>query len=171
MTYSFVAGNVLTAAQLNALSPVYAIKSANQNIISSATLTNDTDLKVTLVTGVTYRVEVRLSAFSAVTTNDIRVGYTFSGTTGGTGVRAVFGAQIATADVTATLMKAQAGFALTSGVTYGLDGLNNCGIWEDFIITATVGGVLQLQWAQAAIIATNTTVNSGSYIIATPIAM
>lgn len=172
MTFSFAAGAVLTAAQMNALAPVYVIKQVTETVNNSTTLQNDDELALTFnTTGITYDVELRLWVGVGGTTSDIKTAWARTGTLTAMANRVVLGPQIATADATATLMNTTAGYALTSSVAYGCDGTHNEFVLEKFIIRVDVAGVLTLQWAQNAAVAVNTTVLAGSSLIATPIAM
>lgn len=172
MAFSFVAGNILTAAQMNQIGPLFVIKQVTETVNNSTTLQNDDELALTFnTTGITYDVELRLWVGVGGTTSDIKTAWARTGTLTALANRCVLGPQIATADASATLANMQAGFALTSSVPYGCDGTHNEFVMEKFIIRVDVVGTLTLQWAQNAAVAVNTTVVSGSSLIATPIGM
>lgn len=180
MTYSFVAGNVLTAAQLNALAPVYVIKQSTQTIASSTVQANDAELVVALATGKTYLITCRLvvGSTSGAATGDIAVSWTRTGTLNQVGARHCTGPSIATTDVSGTataavtvgVLRRSGGHALTTAVNYGNDGTNTAAVEETFIIQAAASGNLQLQWAQNSSVANGTTVIAGSYLMAEVIA-
>lgn len=161
--------NVLTAAQLNALLPAYVIKQANQSVTSSTTLVNDSELVYALTAGRTYHVRCGLIANGA-TGGDIKVAWATTGTISMLSSRSCTGPGVSTAttaDTTARVSASQTG--LTTAFSYGTDGTLQTGITEEFIVTCTVGGNLQLQWAQNASSGTATTVGSGSWILLIPI--
>lgn len=176
MTYSFVAGNVLTAAQLNALAPVYVIKQSTQTVSASAVLVNDAELVVTLTAGKTYLITARLVC-GVTAAGDIQVAWTRTGTLNQVGARHCTGPSINTTDVSGTaaaavtvgVLRRSGGHALTTGVNYGVDGTSTSAIEETFIIQAVATGNLQMQWAQNAASGTSTVV-AGSYLIAEVIA-
>lgn len=164
----FVAANVLTAAQLNALLPIYIVKGASESVTSSTTFQNDDELAIPMVAGRTYAVKCCLIVNGA-TAGDIKTAWTTSGTITLAGQRVVQGpgvSVVSAADTTAVMLMTS---ALTNTVTYGTDGALHNGIVEEFIVTCTVSGTLTLQWAQATSSGTATTVGSGSWILATPI--
>lgn len=173
----FVAGNVLPAASLNALLPIYIIKLATETVTNSVTLQDDDELKVTLVAGRTYLIQLR--AICGVTAaQDIKMAWLRTGTLNHAGARMCTGPSINTTDVSGTapaattvgVIRRSGGHSLTTAVNYGLDGTSTAAIEETFIIQVDVTGVLTLQWAQnTAAAATSATVIAGSYIIATPI--
>jgi len=170
MSYSFVAGNVLTAAQMNLLAPVYVIKQADQTVSASTTLVNDSELALSFsTTGVTYYVETRLG-FTAPTAGDIKVAYARTGTLTQMAVRSVLGPTLGTTDNSNTAVVMQHGYALASAVSYGGDGTHTGYLEEKFFIRVDVAGILTVQWAQAAA-SGSTVVKAGSTIMATPVAM
>lgn len=176
MTYSFVAGNVLTAAQLNALAPINVFKQSTQTVSASTTLVNDAELAVTLTAGKTYLITLR--AICGVTAaGDIKMQWARTGTLNHVGARMCTGPSINTTDVSGTaaaattvgVVRRSGGHSLTTSVNYGLDGTSTAAIEETFAIQVDVTGVLTLQWAQNAASGTSTIV-AGSYLIAEVIA-
>jgi hypothetical protein len=164
----FVAGNVLTAANLNALLPVYVIKQATETVTNSSTLQNDDELVLSLPTGRVYHIRcVLICGITAA--QDIKTAWSTTNVTH-VGSRSCRGPGVSTAGVGDTTMRSSGGHALTTAVSYGLDGTSTSYIDEEFIVSTSGTGTVQLQWAQnAASAATSATVVSGSYIIATPI--
>ncbi len=171
----FVAGNVLTAAQLNALLPVYVIKLATETVNNSAVLQNDDELVVALSAGRVYRVDLFMQVGGA-TIPDIQVKWTNTGTMTQVGSRICMGPSINTTDVSATSAAATTVGVLacrtvsfSTSTPYGTDTTTTTAIHETMLISCTVAGNLQVQWAQNVANASNTTVQAGSYLIATPI--
>lgn len=164
----FVAGNVLTAAQLNALLPTYVVKQGAESVTSSTTFQNDDELFVSLTAGRSYLVRCALIVNGA-TGGDIKTAWTTTGTITLTGQRICQGPGVSTttaADTTAVMLMTN---ALTNTLIYGTDGSLHNGVMEEFMVSCTVSGVLTLQWAQNASSGTATIVGAGSWIIATPI--
>lgn len=167
----FVAGNVLAAADLNRLLPLSVFKSATETVNNSTTLQNDDELALSFTTtGITYLVELRAIVGPGGTTSDIKFAWARTGTLTQMTTRSILGPQAATTDVSATSLRAQGGFALGTSVQYGCDGASNGYVEEKFMIRVDVAGTLTLQWAQQAAVAVNTTVVSGSTLIAYPVA-
>jgi hypothetical protein len=175
MTYSFVAGNVLTAAQLNALAPVCKFKQSTQTS-TTTTIASDTELTVTLTAGKTYLITLR--AICGVTAaGDIKMQWLRTGTLNHVGSRMCTGPSINTTDVSGTaaaattvgVLRRSGGHSLTTAVNYGLDGTSTAAVEETFAIQVDVTGDLTLQWAQNAASGSSTVV-AGSYLIAEVIA-
>jgi hypothetical protein len=147
-------------------------KTVTQSVTNSITLVDDSELQVNLDVGL-YRVELNMIATSAVTTPDIQVMWTFSGTA--TSQRQVIGPGPGNNDVTGSTTTAGSGIIRSSShnlgtaVRYGVDGNATSMITEDILFTVTVAGVLKLQWAQAVANATSTNVPSGARIYVTPL--
>lgn len=146
-----------------------AIKNADTNRASTIAPSNDPDLTVTLRPNVRYRVVAEIGATGA-TGGDIRVCWGTTGTIATVANRRVIGPAVATTDSAATSVRAQTGWALTTNVQYGCDGVAAGLIQESFIVDGGAsGGVLTLQWAQGTSSGTNTTVKSNSSLVASPI--
>lgn len=181
MTYSFVAGNVLTAAGLNNLSPVYVLKQAAETVTNSAVLQNDDELLVVLAASKVYKITLNLVFGTSVNTSDIKLAWTISGTLSHVGSRTCRGPSISTTDqgasaaaaITVGVLRSSGGHGLGTAVSYGNDGAaNTSAVEEAFVISGGAsGGTLTLQWAQnTAAAATTATVVAGSYLIAEVIA-
>lgn len=181
MTYSFVAGNVLTAAQLNALAPVYVLKQAAETVTNSAVLQNDDELLVVLAANKVYKITLNLVFGCSVNTADIQIAWNATGTLTHSGSRTCRGPSVATTDqgataaaaVTVGVLRSSGGHALSTAVSYGSNGTQNTSAVEEALVISggASGGTLTLQWAQnAAALATTTTVVAGSYLIAEVIA-
>lgn len=164
----FVALSTLTAAQLNALLPTYVIKQADQSVTSSTTLVNDSELVLALSAGRTYLVRCGLLVGGA-TAGDFKTAWVNTGTITLIGTRVAQGPGVSTSAVGDTTARESAHTALTTALAYGTDSTVQSGIVEEMIVSCTVAGNLQLQWAQNASSATATTVAAKSWLIATPI--
>lgn len=167
---TFAAGQKLTAANLNSIVGMQAIKTAGQSVTNSTVLVNDNELFLDFTSaqvGRSYLVTATVSYTSASATPGIRIAYARTGTLTNMATRYVLGAQTATANLSNTAVRTNQGFALATNVGYGTDaGLNNGGLVETFIIRVDVAGRLTLQWAQNVANASATTVNSSSSLVA-----
>lgn len=169
MAISWATGDSITASKLQDMVPVYAVKNGDTSRASTITPTNDADLTLTLRPGVTYRVVAEIGCTGA-TAGDIRLCWAVTGTITTITNRRIIGPQVATTDSTATSVKIQTGWALTSNVQYGTDGVAAGYIQETFIVAAGAsGGVLTLQWAQGTSNATGTVLKANSSVVAIPI--
>jgi hypothetical protein len=160
----YVAGQVLTAAELNSWTPTVALKTAGLARNSTAVLAADPDLVVTLLANCRYRINVNLG-FDGPAAADISIGFARTGTVGlvssSTG-REYVGPDTGTASVvSATSMRVQKATTATpdGGIAYGSTGGVSPGvIREEFWVDAGAsGGTLTLTWAQAVSNAGNTT--------------
>lgn len=167
MSFPWSAGELVTAAKLNLHNDKYVIKSALQNVISSTVLVNDTDLFVDLDAGRTYEVELNIGC-SGDPTADIKVAYTTTGTITLAAFRTCFGPALATTNIADTTFRTGQA-ALATAVPYGVTASVGKA-WETFIVSCTVAGRLQMQWAQNASVAVNTVVAAQSWLRARPIA-
>ena len=162
---SFVSGTTWydrwTGAKWLPITPVQAVKTANQIINNSTTFTNDLHLFVPIPTlNSTYAIEATI-AYVSTAVADIKLqftvpagsGFNFGGygaaTTGGT-----------TGD---------ANFSWATNVSYGGSGSDMVAILQGTLISGGTAGNLQLQWAQNTLEATNTTVYSRSWLRLTAI--
>lgn len=162
----FTAGTVATANAANSIVGLSAFKTVAQNSVVT-TLANDNELFIdfaTLNVGRTYLITLSVG-YIAPTLGDIKIAYVRTGTLTQLGSRMVLGAQAATTDHTNTAVRMQSGFALTTAVPYGGDGVSNGYLTETFALRIDAAGRLTMQFAQNAASGT-TTVNSGSYLTA-----
>ena len=165
----FTAGNVLTAAQLNALNG-YVLKTADQSVTSSSTLTNDTHLLYTIGATGTYIVDLWLYGTSAANNaGDLKIAFTFpTGTmhfgTAGPSVNLLSGS----ADVSEWF----ANLSATSGTTFTNVGLSTTVSQTHIhgILIATATGTLRMQWAQFASNANASTLQAGSHMLVRQVA-
>lgn len=166
MTVSFSAGQLLTAAQMTVLCPVYTVKTLNQVVTNSVTLVNDADLVFTLLPNQTYAIDWDLLASSSAGVHGIDIGYAVSGTVAIV-ARSGMGPAVGTvAGSTGGNMRAFAFASLLAG-GYGTD-TSGVAIREHTIWAAGVsGGTVTLKFAQDTLgAATTTTLLAGSNAIA-----
>lgn len=179
MALTWLAGEKMTAAKMNARLAIYVDKSAGaQSIASSTLLTNDTALVLTLLPSRVYEVTCHLSV-TGPSAADIKLQWVLG--TGVTGVieRAARGPTLSTTDVTggataATTVgvnRASSSHAFTTFNSYGLDGTNPSDVVEQFVVSTAASGTmtLQLQWAQRVSDAVATVVGVDSYLLAVPV--
>jgi hypothetical protein len=146
-------------------------KLSAQVVTSSTTLVNDTDLAWPLLAG-TYRIELFVHASSPSDVPDLRSAWTFVGGTIGSNGRSVFGPGVNTTAAegqSAGSVSRASGHGFATAVQIGLDaGLSASVLHEDMLVTVTVPGTLQWQWAQGASNANATTVSTASRMYVTP---
>lgn len=136
------------------------IKPANQNITSSTTLTNDTDLTFTLAANTSYVVNGGLFATSASATPDIKIGFTVP--TGAT-MDIAYMSQTGnnrTAELLETTNTPSSNIPIAANQTTIIQVFGS-------IVTGGSGGTLQLKWAQNTSNATATTMKQGSFMTVT----
>lgn len=157
------AGATLSASTLSALitelRPVYARKTADETINSSATLQNDDALSLSMVANAVYEFRLRATVNSG-TTPDIKVGFTYP--TGTTLTYDIFEGETpsgaASAVITGPYTEATASIAFS---TTGSD--QPCHV-AGLISVASTAGTFQVQWAQNTSDAGSTIVRAGSYL-------
>lgn len=138
--------------------PLFARKTSNQAITSSASLTNDTALLIpNLVANAVYRVELSVQYFSAAsgTTPGLQVDFTLP----------------AAADVgfMSYELTGQLGRALTNGAVTGITATTSISFlkMDGLLVMSATAGPLQFRWAQNVSSGSHTTVASGSYLLLT----
>ena len=145
-------------------------KLTSQAVTSSTTLVNDTDLAWLLSPGA-YRIELFAHASSPSDVPDLRSAWAFSGTLAGNG-RSVMGPGVNTTAAegqSAGSVSRSSGHGFATAVQIGLDaGLAASVLHEDLLVTVTVAGTLQWQWAQGTSNANATTVSTASRMYVTP---
>lgn len=149
---AYVAGQVLTAAELNSWLPVLALKTAATSRTSAPTPTADPDLSVTLLAGCRYRVEVNLGV-DGPTAADIQINYALTGTVTQSGAatgRELVGPPTSVSSSTDTTMRNQKSGTSqpTTAVTYGT--LTTATVIREvfFVDGGASGGTLTLLWSQ-----------------------
>ena len=146
--------------------PIHVYKPADEQVVSSVTAQNDDDLKFTAVAGKKYLFELFLSIDGGAA-RDFQFRFTHPGGTLVYGVHGPSINSIATTGNTATDMNV---FSETN--TSGTSTLKDLGLSDDLEVMAwvvgsydcTVGGVLQLQWAQSVSSASQVSIKKGSYL-------
>lgn len=161
LTNKTLASPVLTGVR----SIQYAQKAADQNLTSSITMTNDSDLFVSLVANATYKVEIYGSCKSPA--NGLQTSWSVPA--GTTGVKMCIGPTSIVADGQNrgdTRMRIQAATAFTTAITYSVDLTVQTVVQETGLIsTAGTAGTFNWQWAQITSSATAATMFTGSYMI------
>jgi hypothetical protein len=147
----------------------FAYKTADQDITSSTTLTDDTHL-TGLALGIGKWVICATFMSSGAAAGDVKIAWAFSGTAV-SAFRAGEGPAAASTDVlgaTAQPFRASVAgatsAAITSATPYGVDGTNRSFIQESGLLLVTVAGNLKVQWAQNASSVTLTRMHQGSFI-------
>lgn len=155
------AGQRVTAALLSAMQVNLVRKTSDQAVSNSTTLVNATDLSVILAANATYLLKLRAS-YSASTTGDIK--FSWAAPSGAVVQRYVLGPASGTTDTTTTTVQMRRRSSTASPA--GGDGTGNFSTYqEDISVQTTVGGALQLQFAQNTADPSNsTTLRADSYI-------
>lgn len=173
------AGNIIYASDINDLSPVSAIKTADESVNSAGTgttLQNDNHLVATLRANTNYQVDLVLLATQAAagTGTDIKCAWTFPA--GCTLDLAVVGAHTAWVATAGAALEVE--WAAWQNATSSPSGTVSFGTIQTVVFsyhvrgTIRVGataGALQFQWAQQNSSASDLTVKAGSSLILTPL--
>lgn len=176
MTYA--AGDKPTAAQLNAMLPRWAIKTADESVNSGSTgttLQNDDTLLVAVDANATYKVDLHLLASQAAAgAIDLKTAWTFP--TGCTLDLIVVAPHTAWPPAVATDLETE--WATWQNVTSSPSGTISFGTVNGTVFSYHVRGTirvgstagnLQFQWAQNTSSASNVTVKSGSSLVLSPL--
>ncbi len=144
--------------------PYWRNKTIAETVTNSAVLQNDDDFGFTLPVG-TWSVTLWLHAFlTAGVAADIKTAWTNTGTMTVI-ARSCLGPAVGSASVDDGNVRST-GHNLGTSVPYGLDAATTGVIREELLITVTVAGTLQLQWAQnTATVGVGTTCSVGSRVI------
>ena len=136
--------------------PIKVAKTANQVVNNSTTLVNDLHLVAALPAINTYYHVAIIARYTSSTTADIKFSLTLpagaTGFIGGPGLTTAAAGQTADADFEAVTIPAVRPYGGAGGATFTLVTLNAT------ILTGANAGNCQLQWAQNALDATNTTI-------------
>lgn len=172
---AFSAGMTLTAADLIRPLPLFAIKAADESVISSTTLQNDNELFAAVAANTSYRLDLALLVTEATgITADIKLAWTMP-----SGCRldaAAIGAHVNWTGVTSALevefsswqgetsspTSAKSFGTINAGIVFGIQ-------IRGIVAVGANSGTLQLQWAQNASVAENVTVKAGSSLVLTPL--
>jgi hypothetical protein len=151
---TFAAGDKPTAAQIEDIRGLRVYKTVVETIISSSTLQNDDELFLSVAASTTYRFLARL-VYTSGTTPDIKFGFTYP--TGTTATYTLLGIASGGATLSAFHQNETSVSALEGGTGQAC---LMTGTWT----TSTTAGVIQLQWAQNTLTASNTQVLAGSFL-------
>ena len=157
------AGQEITAAFLNSIAPLNAVRSSTQSHTSNTTLSNDDTLFLALAANATYSIEL-LMLYSGGTlgSSDLKWAFTLpSGASGGGATDHITpGAVYAT----------QATDLVTASNSANQCATNGAGVPQAATVTATLftssAGTLHLQWAQVSSSGTATIMAVGSSLLA-----
>lgn len=147
----WVPGQVLAAADVNRwFVPDMSVKTADQNVISSTTLVNDTQLFQAVEANATYTFQLMISYLSTACQFKICM----SGPSGWSGMSCLLGGGTV-AGTTRSMPPATCNYA-SYGWAVPL-------MWWGTIITSSTAGTIHFQFAQDVSTATNTTCQAGSF--------
>lgn len=166
MSIALLSGMKLTPARLNALTPMYREKTADQPKTNN-TLANDTHLFCPVEANATYTFEfVLLHGTATSNTPDFKAALTFP--SGCTADWSIIGLDTATGGTFGNLSVNAWQGSTTSGASISR-GLTNSGVTMSLLRgrlkVGVVAGTLQLQWAQATTTAETTTLYAGSHLL------
>ena len=145
-------------------------KTADQNIISSTTLTNDTHLLFTAVAGQAYVGEVICFFTTSSSAIDAKVGFSFPAGTMSFGANAMdpaVGAGVIGSGIWGAFSSATSGTSALGGGVASADTL----VRVPFTFLCTTGGTVQFMWAQNTSTATNLTLKLNSNLQAIRVAV
>lgn len=160
-----LAGDTITASDINDVTVKYITKSANESVTSSATPQDDNDFVVALPVGV-WRIEIIIS-YTCATTGDIMTKWTTTGTITSLG-RWVLGGGTSMTVVTDETMRMQ-GASIGTGLIFNGNGTNSNIVREEVLVDVSVAGNLQFQWSQGTSDVTATTVTTASRMFVTKV--
>lgn len=151
------AGSRLYASTLSSLitelRPVTVRKTANETVNNSTTLQNDDELAIAVEANLTYDFDCEL-IYNSGATPDLKFGWTYpSGLTMFYAVYAAGGGTFLGYNEIETSVPAVDGAGAAVGV-----------LLKGTVFVSATAGTLQLQWAQQTLNASNTIVQTGSYI-------
>lgn len=155
------AGQVIRASDTEVL---WALKASDESVTSSATLQNDDSLLLSVEANATYELAAHI-AYVGNTTGDIKFAFTWpSGSTlywsgkGGVESDAGYGASGSTRQSVSFGDASGTAVAYTGSTTVLSVHIMGC------LVTSSIAGTLQLQWAQNTSNGTATTVKAGSFL-------
>lgn len=174
MALSFTAGQLVTAAELNLLVPLYAVKVSSQTVTATTTLVNDNDITFTLSPFQTYEIQLNMgvSQVHGTTGEGVRTAWAVTGTPTvvarfGGGPLEVTNAAGNTNNTAVKIYQFNSFAAATMGAT-------DAGAWvqERVVVSSGLsGGTITLQFAQSvAQAATSVTMLSGTYAVCRAVA-
>lgn len=165
MALTVAANTPATAAQYNALIPVFIQKASDEIVNASTVMQNDNDFTFALAAGTTYVIDLYLHITGAEAA-DFRSDWATNGTASVV-ARHVLGAALTMTDVLDTNVNMAAQAALTDSLT-GVDAAGISSLRENLVATGGAsGGSVFFRWAQNVSTGSDTTVKgTTSYLIA-----
>lgn len=171
---TFNAGQTVTADLLNsalaAVTPLWALKTANETVTSSAVLQNDDQLFLSPAVSTTYDLELCIYHFVAGSIIDMNAAFTFPANAtlsiGALGPDTSLGAGL-----TNSTGQYAAGAGDTSTPTLTISfgsGSNIFSMIKGTLVMGATTGTLQFQWCQNSSNAAGLTIYAGSYLKLTP---
>jgi hypothetical protein len=176
VTISFSVLQQVTAAQLNLLCPMTAVKASTQSVTNSVTLVNDNDIVFTLLANTRYMVEANLVAQSSATTGNLRLAWAVTGTVAAVASgqeRMVQGSpDTATAAPDSMLVQSRAFSLGTNNLNTMSTASTNYYVREVLLLDGGAsGGTIQLQFAQFTAVASNAVrLMAGSFAVCRAVA-
>jgi hypothetical protein len=145
--------------------PIFTKRATDQTFTQSSVTPQDTGIEAVLIAGVTYKIEI-FTNWTFTSTEGCRLHLAYSGTLAPSG-----GTSWLTGGGTISNWNGISGTSGADGFNSDLTktGVSTTQIGTCMIYTATTGGTLKLQGAQAVSGATNTVLKAGSYMIVTPL--
>jgi len=155
-------GRIAWAGNVTYPPTAFARKTAAEDVTSSTVYQNDDDLKFNIGASEVWTFKAVLGVDGG-TTGDIKFQFTVPASATGKVIYCLASAAQAADN--------NKGGDITVSVGMGLDGsgTENSVLIEGIVVNSTNAGTVQLQWAQNASSATATSVNAGSYIMATKV--
>ena len=151
-------GSLLTGISLNGTTTLTAYKSADQSIVSSTTLTNDTHLVLSLESNSKYTLDGTILSVSSSATPDMKIAFIVPSSS-----NMSIGFIAASLGVTRLAGVLEVSGTASSSIphTVNVAVANHIG---GYIETGNTAGVLQFQFAQNSVNAVATTAKKGSWI-------
>jgi hypothetical protein len=159
------AGEIIDAADINALNTYYVVKAADEAVTSNAVLQNDDDLAADLSVGI-WLLEAH-TLTSGAQAADVQTAWTTTGTITCLS-RSILAPSATATDVSgaAALPRMQSiSLTLTQNIRIGTDGSNTGYGIERLILDVDVAGTIQLQWAQFVSTGSATNMRTGSHLV------
>ena len=156
---TWTAGQVLAAADVNSwFVGLYAVKTADQSITSSTTLTNDTALFLSVAASATYLLHGFL-LYEGGTSGSSDIKWTFT-MPAGAALRYSYVATPPT--ITTAAVVASTAASAATGASTGGPGVLESVMMLGTVVTGVTAGTLQLQWAQNTSSLTSTIMHAQS---------
>lgn len=164
---SYLAGQLVPAASLNVLAPIYAVKASDQSVTNSATLVNDNDISFSFLPNQTIHVQAYLLMQASSAAPGMRNAWSSSGLTSST--RVVLGPPDAGSPAPDNMQVQSRAFSLATNNLYAMSTINSTYVAVENLIVTTglAAATLQLQFAEfTATASTTVTLKAGTFAIA-----